>query len=90
MDVKMNQESAYKNQLWCQTCFLFPESQQHLFYCTEIRKNMKEVNMTEISYEMIYDESEKQEKFVKIYQIMLNIRKDILSKSPTAGGPVHQ
>ena len=90
VDVKMNQESAYKNQLWCQTCFLFPESQQHLFYCTEIRKNMKGVNMMGVNYEMIYGESEKQEKFVKIYHIILKVRKEILSKSPTAGGPVHQ
>ena len=90
IDVKMNQESAYRNKTWCQTCFLFPESQEHIFNCTEIRENMKDVNINGVNYEMIYGEYEKQEKFVKIYHLMLKVRKDMLNKSSTAGGPVHQ
>ena len=38
IDVKLNQESANRNQTWCQTCFLFPESQKHVYHCTEIRE----------------------------------------------------
>ena len=90
IDVKLNQETAYRNQSWCQTCFLYPESQCHIYHCTEIRKKLKNVNFNECNYEMIYKDGENQEKFVKIYHLMLKVRKDSLSKSSTAGGPVHQ
>ena len=31
VDVKDNNESAHRENMWCRTCHLFPESQQHLF-----------------------------------------------------------
>ena len=90
IDVKLNQETAYRNQTWCQTCFLYPESQLHIYHCNEIRQKLKDVNFNEVNYEMIYGDGENEEKFVKIYHLMLKVRKDLLSKFSTAGGPVHQ
>ena len=78
IDVKLNQKSANMNKTWCQTCFLFPESQIHIFHSTDIRKRLKDGNLNGINYDMIYGSCEKQERFVKIYHLMLQIRKDMI------------
>ena len=63
--MKLNQVSSNKNQSWCRTCFLFPESQEHIFLCNDIRQNMKVTELRGLKYEMIYGDIEKQEKFVQ-------------------------
>ena len=90
IDVKLNQKSANMNKTWCQTCFLFPESQEHIFQCIDIRKRLKDVNFDGVSCDMSYKNCENQEKFAKIYHLMIQIRKDMIRKSTSDGGPLHQ
>ena len=78
------------NKTWCQTCFLFPESQEHIFQCIDIRKRLKIVNFDGVSCDMSYKNCENQEKFAKIYHLMIQIRKDMMRKSSSDGGPLHQ
>ena len=80
IDVKDNRESSHRDNMWCRTCQLFPESQQHLFQCSVIRKKFQSVDFTELNYEMIFGNLENQEKFTKIYHLMLLARNDILDE----------
>ena len=77
MDAKMSQESAYRNQTWCQTCSYF----QSLLNIFSMNRNKTKSLMIEYK---------KQEKFVKIYHRMLKVRKHILNKSSTACAPLSQ
>ena len=70
--------------------FLFPESQKHIFHCSDIRNKLDFINFSELNYEMIYDDINRQEKIAKVYHLMLEARKDMLDKTSTAGGPLHQ
>ena len=78
IDVKNNQESSFKGDIWCRTCSLFPESQKHIFECYEIIKQLMYLTFSEVKYEMIFGRLEEQEKFAKIYKIMLSTRSDII------------
>ena len=77
IDVKKNQESSYKNNMWCRACCLFTESQEHLLDCHEIRKRLSCIDFSEIRYPMIFGNLEEQEKFAKSYQLVLNTWEDI-------------
>ena len=90
IDVKQNQASTNRNRMWCRICFLFPESQKHIFHCSDIRNKLDFIIFSELNYEMIYDDINSQEKFAKVYHLMLEARKDMLDKTSTAGGPLHQ
>ena len=83
VNIKDNQKSTYKDNPWCRTCSLFNETQEHVFQCSEIRTKVKHLNLNfnSVSYQMIYGNLEKQEKFVKIYQVLLETRSDILQNS---------
>ena len=61
----------------CKTCFLYPESQQHLFECNAIRQKLS-LNWNNVNYEMIYSNVKDQEKITKVYHIVLQARKDML------------
>ena len=65
IDVKKNQESSYKNNMWCRACCLFIESQEHLLKCHEIRKRLSFIDFSEIRYPMIFGQLEEQDKFAK-------------------------
>ena len=78
--MKQNNESAHRDDMWCRTCHLFPETQQHLFQCTEIREKLNFVNFGELAYNMIHSNLENQEKFAKCYHLMLKARIDILNE----------
>ena len=78
IDVKKNQESSFKDNMWCKTCYLFTESQEHIFECQVIRKKLSFLNFSDVEYKMIFGRLKEQEKFAKVYQIMLNARADIL------------
>ena len=80
IDVKQNIESSNKNMMWCRTCFLYPESQKHFFHCADIRANVEYINFGGLDYDMIYGGVDDQEKFVKVYHLMLQARKDMLDK----------
>ena len=80
IDVKDNNESSHRDDMWCRTCHLFPESQQHLFQCSEIRNKIQSVDFKELDYSMIFGNLEKQEKLTKVYHLILLARKDILNE----------
>ena len=67
-NVKNNFKSSHIENMWCQTCHLFSETQEH------IKKT------SEYSYNMINGNIEQQEKFVKVYQVILDMRKDIVGE----------
>ena len=74
----------------CRTCFLSPETQEHVFLCAEIRRKLPDINYNEVNYKMIFGKLEDQEKFTKIYHLMLEARTDMMSSPSPSGGPVHQ
>ena len=83
IDVKKNQESSYKNNLWCRACSLFTETQEHLLDCPEIRKKVTFLNLSDTKNNMIFGKIEDQVKYVKAYQIILNAWADIMKNTPS-------
>ena len=82
IDVKENFKSGNTNNMWCRTCFLFKETQQHLLDCPELRMKTKHlVQFSDIEYEMIFGTIKEQETITKSYQIILEARNDILNKT---------
>ena len=79
IDVKGNMSSSYKENMWCRTCFLFPESQQHLLDCSDIRQKLPDIDFSKVKYEMIYGNLKDQECIAKIYHLILQARSDMLN-----------
>ena len=79
IDVKDNQESSYKNNMWCRTCCLVKESQEHIFECHAIRKTLNYLNFQSYNYQMIFGKLEDQVKIAKLFQLVLNARDDIIN-----------
>ena len=79
IDVKGNMSSSYKENMWCRTCFLFPESQQHLLHCSDIRLKLPDIDFSKVRYEMIYENLKNQECIAKLYHLILQARSDILN-----------
>ena len=77
--VKDNQESSYKNNLWCRTCCIVKESQQHIFECHAIRKKLHYVNFQNCNYQMIFGKLDDQVKIAKLFQLVLNARDDLIN-----------
>ena len=66
IDVKDNFKSTNRNNMWCKTCQLFIETQQHLIDCPEIRIKTKPImKHNELNYNMISGPIEQQEKLAK-------------------------
>ena len=82
IDVKDNFKSTNRNNMWCKTCQLFIETQQHLIDCPEIRIKTKHLmKHKELNYNMISGPIEQQEKFAKKYHLILKARKEILMET---------
>jgi hypothetical protein len=79
IDAKDNQESSYKNNMWCRTCCIVKESQQHIFECHTIRKKLNYLNFQNCNYQMIFGKLEDQVKIAKLFQLVLNARDDIIN-----------
>ena len=80
IDVKANFRSAHTTNMWCKTCQLFTETQQHLLECPGIRIKTKNlINFKELDYQMIFGTLQNQEKIAKSYQIILEARRDLLA-----------
>ena len=90
ISVKDNHSSSYKANMSCRTCFLSTETQEHVFLCAEIRRKLPDMTYDEVNYQMIFGKLEDQEKFTKIYHLMLEARTDMMSSPSPSGGPVHQ
>ena len=67
--------------MWCRTCYLFIETQQHIFECCEIRKKCDYVNFGGVSYKMIFGTLKDQEMFTKVYHMMFQARDELLNGS---------
>ena len=80
INVKNNSKTSNSEDMWCRTCSLFCETQEHLYICSEIRKHLPNVKFENFNYDMLKRKVEEQEKFAKIYTLILQARKDILEK----------
>ena len=79
INVKGNFGSGQAN-LWCRTCQLFRETQQHLLECPSLRMKTKHlIKFSDYDHSMIYGSLINQEKFTKMYHILLQAREDILT-----------
>ena len=79
INVKMNSKSFHKENIWCQTCFLFPETQQHLYVCPVLKTKFKHlIDFCEMDQKMIFQSLKRQEKFAKSYHMLLKAREDML------------
>ena len=79
IEVKGNQKSSYKDNMLCKTCSTAEETQQHVFECEQIRNKLGYVDFSGLNYEMIFGRVEDQEKFTKVYHVVLKARDDILN-----------
>ena len=79
LNVKANFPKQY-NDVWCQVCKLFPESQSHLLQCPQIAPKLKLVcaKISDLDEKLIYRDTENQLRIVKIYTQILEIRKSML------------
>ena len=86
IDVKQNFGSLYRENMWCRTCFLFQESQEHLLQCGAILSKLKNsVDFSIIRYSMLFDTLEKQVMIAKVFSLILNTRLGLIEeirKSP--------
>ena len=65
--------------MWCKTCFVFPETQKHLINCSPIQAKLEQViDFSTVQYEHISGTDSEQENIVKIYTLILKMRDDIL------------
>ena len=79
IDIKENFKSSHTNNMWCKTCSLFTETQQHLVDCQSIKNKLNGiVKFEELKYNMIYGKTKEQEFYDKNYTIILASRKVIL------------
>ena len=79
INVKGNFGSGQAN-LWCRTCQLFRETQQHLLECPSLRLKTKHlIKFSDYDHSMIYGSLNNQETFTKMYHILLQAREDILT-----------
>ena len=79
IDVKENFKSSHTNNMWCKTCSLFTETQQHLVDCQSIKNKLHGiVKFEELKYNMIYGKTKEQEFYAKNYTLILAARQDIL------------
>ena len=83
INVKKNQESSFKNNLWCRACYLFTESQEHICECPVIRNKLSNLKLGDIKFEMIHGKQSDQEKFAKTYHIYLKAWEDVIKINET-------
>ena len=63
ISVKMNFKSQHKENIWCETCQLFPETQQHLTVCPVIKKKCSQlIDYSMMNHQMIFQNILRQEK----------------------------
>ena len=85
VNVKNNSKSSFKDDMWCQTCFLYTETQ-----CNAIRSKMDSEHFIGLKYERIFGTLKDQEKFTKVYHLMLKARDDVMKIPPSSDeGPLH-
>ena len=79
INVKLNFKSSHRENIWCQTCHLFPESQQHLTVCPTLKSRTKHlVDFNQLDHNMIFQKLERQEKFAKNFHLLLKAREEMI------------
>ena len=79
-DAKMNYRSSYKDNIWCSLCCVFPSSQKHIFECIVLRKKLKDkIKFDAFSYSDIDDSLEKQERFAKMFCVLIKYRRELIA-----------
>ena len=82
IDVKQNFSSIYKENMWCRTCYLFQESQEHLLKCSVIVDRLKQsINFSTAKYCMLFKSEEEQIKITKVFSLVLKTRKSIIEET---------
>ena len=81
LDIKGNFKKQYKDS-WCISCGLFEETQKHLLQCPEIvsKLNYLAGSATNLDENDIYEGVDKQEKIIKVYSDILEIREELKMK----------
>ena len=83
INVKANFSSNQDN-LWCKACLLFKETQEHLIECPSIRIRVRHlIKFSDFDINMIFGTLGQQEKFAKMFHIVLQARDEILTPLST-------
>ena len=80
IDVKMNFGSFHKDNKWCRTCYLFPETQEHLLQCSGIIPKLKEMDLSHIRYKIIFETSN-QVMIMRAFSTILKTRTIMIEES---------
>ena len=68
------------------TCFLFPESQQHLTVCLVLKAKFNNViDFSKLDHRMVFQNLTRQETFTKQYILLLKGREYLLNENTDAG-----
>ena len=82
VNVKNNFKNAYTDNLWCKTCKLFIETQEHILNCSIIKTHMKNKFAShDIQYENIFGTLDEQENIAKHYTKLLEARQMLFEDS---------
>ena len=81
LDIKGNFKNQYKDS-WCISCGLFEETQKHLLQCPEIvsKLNYLAGSANNLDENDVYEGVDKQEKIIKVYSDILEIREELKMK----------
>ena len=81
LNIKVNFPKQHDD-IWCQVCKLFPESQAHLLNCPEIVLELNLVSDVneKLDEKMIYGDTHDKLKIVKIYKQIMETRKTMLEQ----------
>ena len=79
-EAKVNFKGSNIENIWCDVCNLFPESQEHIWNCFQIRKEAKTIPDS-CSYNHIDGTLKQQEVFTQMFSHLLDVRKQILERT---------
>ena len=80
IDVKENFRSSHENNMWCRTCSMFSETQQHLIDCSAFQERVRGlIDFHNLDVGMAFKSIINQEKLAKNYTIIFNARSEILA-----------
>ena len=80
-EAKLNFKGSFGENIWCSVCSIFPESQEHIFTCSEIRREAKDIQIPDsCKYSHLDGTLQQQEEFTKNFCYLLEVRKQILEE----------
>ena len=85
LDVKQNFKNQNKDP-WCTSCGLFQETQSHLLQCPALAPKLNYlIDNSNLTENDIYGSLEKQEKIVKVFSDLLEIRENLQKRYEEEG-----